>query len=157
MHDEQPTAPRRDFLQQLLATGAAVAGASLLTGCATAAGGASVATGLAPAPSTSPWDMSWRQRLGRYRTAYDSPEIQNGAALAFAASAASGYQQALGTSAGEVTPVLILRHTASVMTLDDAMWQRLGLGETHKLKTPPAASPPRATRSSTTPPATSTR
>jgi hypothetical protein len=132
---------RRDFLQQLLASGAAVAGASLLSGCASAAGG-TAATARAAAPaSASPWDMSWQQRLGRYKTAYDSPEIQNGAALAFAAAAGAGYRQALNTAAGEVTPVLILRHTASVMVLDDAMWKRLGLGEAHKLKDPTSGEP----------------
>lgn len=136
---------RRDFLQQMLAAGAAVAGAGLLTGCATAAGAA-------PAPATTPvaaapragqaqWDMSWREKLGRYKTAYDSPEIQNGAALAFAAAAAFGYESALGAGAREFTPVLILRHTASVMTLDDAMWARLGLGAAHELKDPTTGEP----------------
>ena len=135
---------RRDFLQQMLAAGAAVAGAGLLTGCATTAGAAAAP---APTPSAAPragqaqWDMSWREKLGRYKTAYDSPEIQNGAALAFAAAAAFGYESALGAGAREFTPVLILRHTASVMTLDDAMWARLGLGVAHKLKDPTTGEP----------------
>ena len=34
------------------------------------------------------------------------------------------------------TPVLILRHRASIMTLNDAMWERLGLGASNKLKDP---------------------
>lgn len=137
------SAPRRDFLQQLLATGAAVAGASLITGCASTASGAGaagVAAGATPRPA-SQWDMSWRERLGKYRTAYDSPEIYSGAALAYAAAAVSGYRQALNTAPGEVTPVLILRHTASAMTLDDAMWKRLALGEAHKLKDPTTGEP----------------
>ena len=105
---------RRDFLQQMLAAAAAAADA---------------------------WDMSWMQRLGRYRTAYDSPEIEQGAALHFAVASTSGYKAALGATDADVTPVLILRHTASVMTLNDAMWKRLALGETHELKDPTSGEP----------------
>ena len=43
--------------------------------------------------------------------------------------------------AGNFTPVLILRHTASVMTLDDAMWARLELGAAHELKDPTTGEP----------------
>ena len=80
------SADRRGFLTGLIGAGVAVAGTSLLTGCAAAAT-AQAAPGTS-APSNS-WDMSWTSKLGRYRTAYDSPEIMSGAALAFAASAQS--------------------------------------------------------------------
>lgn len=80
--------------------------------------------------------MSWRGKLGRYKTAYDSPEIQDGAVLSYAASALSGYKQALHTGEREFTPVLVLRHLAAVMALDNAMWERLALGEARKLKDP---------------------
>ena len=36
--------------------------------------------------------MSWTQKLGRFKTAYDSPEIYNGAALHYANAAADGYR-----------------------------------------------------------------
>jgi hypothetical protein len=132
---------RRDFLQHILASGAAVAGASLLAGCATTASGSTATKRASTAAPASPWDMSWTGRLGRYKTAYDSPEIMSGAALSFAASAVQGYTQALGTKPGDVTPVLILRHTASYMVLDDDMWKRLAVGESQKLKDPTTGEP----------------
>ncbi len=144
---------RRDFLQQLLTAGAAVAGVGLLTGCAATAGATTGAAAAAPGPAAptspgprapapqSPWDMSWTQRLGRYKTAYDSPEIQHGAALHFAVASTSGYKSAMGATDAEITPVLILRHTASVMVLEDAMWKRLALGERHSLKDPTTGEP----------------
>jgi hypothetical protein len=143
---EPADAARRGFLQQVLTAGAVAAGAGLLAGCATAAPAAAGAAGAAPAPAgrqngaSGQWDMSWTRKLGRYRTAYESPEIMSGAALAFAAAAMEGYRQALGVTR-DFTPVLILRHTASVMTLDDAMWARLALGEAHKLKDPTSGEP----------------
>lgn len=47
----------------------------------------------------------------------------------------SGYEQAL-SARKDFTPVLILRHAASVMVLNDAMWERLGIAEKDKLKDP---------------------
>lgn len=85
--------------------------------------------------------MSWRGKLGRYKTAYDSPEIWDGAVLSYAASALSGYKQALHVAEREFTPVLVLRHLAAVMALDDAMWDRLALGEARKLKDPTTGEP----------------
>jgi hypothetical protein len=125
------SADRRGFLTGLIGAGVAVAGTSLITGCAAAAS----AQGAQASTPSNAWDMSWTSKLGRYRTAYDSPEIMSGAALAFAASAASGYKDAMGVT-DAFTPVIILRHSASVMVLNDAMWARMNLGETNKLKDP---------------------
>lgn len=144
--------PRRDFLQQLLAAGALTTGAGVLSACATgaaavstapaAAGSVSSGNLAAGAPSTE-WDMSWTKRLGKYKTAYDSPEIYSGAALAYAQASTAGYQAAIRPKKGEVTPVLILRHAASVMVLNDAMWETLGLGVSRSLKDPTTGEPSR--------------
>lgn len=124
--------PRREFLTRLVGVGAAVAATGLVTGCATAQGSAATA----PVPATSSnWDMSWTSKLGRFKTAYDSPEIYSGAALSYAGAAISGYREAMSVER-DFTPVLILRHAASVMALNDAMWERLALGERDKLKDP---------------------
>lgn len=125
--------PRREFLTRLVGVGAAVAATGLVTGCATAQGTAAAAP--VPATSASNWDMSWTSKLGRFKTAYDSPEIYSGAALAYAGAAVSGYRQAMSVER-DFTPVLILRHAASVMVLNDAIWERLNLGEKDKLKDP---------------------
>lgn len=136
---------RRAAVGRLLAGAAAATTAAGLLGAATAPAGAQQAAPAAPTaqPTATSWDMSWTTKLARYRTAYDSPEILHGAALAFAAAAVAGYQQALGAGPDQVTPVLILRHTASVMTLDDAMWDRLELGAAHDLKDPTTGEPAR--------------
>ena len=132
--------PRREFLHRLVGAGVTAAGATLLTSCAASAG--ATTTGITPVMAkTEGWDMSWTNRLGRYRTAYDSPEIQSGAALQLAVAAAYGYKLAMGVSESEFTPVLILRHAASVMVLNDSMWDRLAIGETTKLKDPTTGEP----------------
>ena len=128
---------RREFLQRLVGAGVAVAGTSLLAGCATAGAAPSPLSAAAPAGK---WDMSWTGKLARYRTAYDSPEVMGGAALAYADAAYYGYTQT-GRAESEFTPVLILRHRASIMTLDDDLWNRLSLGEENKLNDPTTGEP----------------
>jgi hypothetical protein len=86
--------------------------------------------------------MSWRNKLARYRTAYDSPEVMGAAALSYAEAAWAGYK-AYGVPESDFTPILILRHRASVMVLDDAMWARLSLGEARKLNDPTTGEPAR--------------
>jgi hypothetical protein len=137
--------PRRDFFHQVLAAGATAAGAGLLSACAAASSTASTAPVAAGVPAggapAAAWDMSWTKRLGKYRTAYDSPEIMGGAALAHANAAASGYKAALGATDRDVTPVLILRHAASVMVLDDEMWETIGIGQSRSIKDPTTGEP----------------
>ncbi|MDB4917195.1 MAG: hypothetical protein JWM95_4839 [Gemmatimonadetes bacterium] len=128
------TSPRREFLHRLVEIGTAAGGIALASGCAPSVQAASVA-GTAPLPAQSKWDMSWTSRLARYKTAYDAPEILNGAALAYAAAAMAGYHE-IGVAASDFTPVLILRHAASIMVLNDATWAKLELGDASKLKDP---------------------
>lgn len=123
MTDESATEPteRRAFLQNVLGAGAAIAGASLLSGCATA----NANLGAQTAREAPQWDMSWQSKLGRYKTVYDAPEPLNGTPMYTVALTIAGYKAALPKTAKEFTPVLVLRHNASVTTLNDAMWKRV--------------------------------
>ncbi|MBC8085998.1 MAG: hypothetical protein H7Z40_01935 [Phycisphaerae bacterium] len=123
MTDESATEPteRRAFLSSMVSAGAAIAGASILSGCATA----NVNLGAQTVPESPEWDMSWQSKLGRYRTAYDAPEPMGGAPMYTVSSTIQGYKAALPKSAGQFTPVLILRHTASITVLNDSMWKRV--------------------------------
>jgi hypothetical protein len=133
------TSDRREFLHRMVGAGVAVAGSTLLAGCAS--GGLSVA-GAQPVPAPGTWDMSWKNKLARYRTAYDSPEVMGAAALSYADAAWAGYTM-YGVPESDFTPILILRHRASVMVLNDAMWARLALGEARKINDPTTGEPAR--------------
>ena len=127
---------RRAFVQRIVGVGAAVASANLLAGCASA----SAAPVYGSASRQQPWDMSWVDKLGTFRTAYDSPEVLGGAALSYAEAAFAGYK-ATGGRDGDFTPVLILRHRASIMVLNDDMWKRLTLGAEYKIDDPRSGAP----------------
>ncbi|MBC8088047.1 MAG: hypothetical protein H7Z40_12335 [Phycisphaerae bacterium] len=114
---------RRAFLQNVVSAGAAVASASLLSGCATTS--ANTNPNAQTAREAPQWDMSWQSKLGRYKTVYDAPEPQNGTPMYTVALTIAGYKAALPKTAGQFTPVLVLRHNASFTTLNDSMWKRV--------------------------------
>ena len=138
---------RRGFLRQVIGGSVAVGGASLLAACAN--GGVNTAVAQTPAPESRPspkagteWDLSWMERVARkpYKMAFDSPEVFNGAALAYGSAYLAGYKEAYGSDDVAV-PVLILRHAAAPMVLNDGIWERMGLGESLKLKDPTSGEP----------------
>lgn len=123
---------RREFLRNAVAASAALSGATFLNACATGASGAAAATNAAR-PSSSPmasntqapqWDMSWQQKLGKYKTVYDGTDPQIGSPLATVALTITGYKAAYGDRAKDFTPVLVLRHNAAYVALNHAMWKR---------------------------------
>jgi len=74
------------------------------------------------------WDMSWVSRVNRpHRVVFDVTKISDGDALWQTTSWMQGYAEAEGATDAELNAVLVFRHGAVVMVLDDAMWTRLGV------------------------------
>ena len=121
--------PRRGFLGRLAAAGAALAGA----GVAARALGAQAAVAPAAAPATaaapaadSPWDMSWVERVrGPHRQVFDAPELAEGTVLHQARSWMAGFAEVYGAKDADMSAVIVIRHAAIPMVLNDALWERL--------------------------------
>lgn len=114
--------PRRGFLTHLAAAGAAV-GATLH--------GRSLASQTpAPAPQPTPgWDLSWVDRLtARHRQVFDAPEVVDGVVLHQASAWLQGYTDVYDTKDGDANAVLVIRHFAVPMVMNDATWDRYELG-----------------------------
>jgi hypothetical protein len=96
----------------------------------------------ATSPAAMPaWDMSWVQRLsGRHGMVFDSPEISGGAVLFQVRSWIRGYREAEGV-VEHLQPVLVIRHAAVPMVLNDAMWSRLDIGGLPSLRQRPENAP----------------
>jgi hypothetical protein len=130
--------PRRDFLTQLAAAGLATAGLSTV-GCAAgaqglAAGAAPTAAGGAPA-----FDDTWTARVrdARHKAVFDAPEVQDGLGLWQAWLFRRGYKEALGDAeARAAVPVVVIRHAATLLAIDDALWAKYKLGESRKINDP---------------------
>lgn len=125
--------PRRRFLGHV-AGGAVTLAAGALAGRDLAAqqgaGPAAPSPASRPAPlEASPWDMSWVERVkGKHRQVFDAPEIADATVLHQASTWMRDYASVYGTRDDEMTAVLVIRHSAIPMILDDELWKRLELG-----------------------------
>jgi hypothetical protein len=138
--------PRREFLEQLLATAAVLAAGTACAGATAAQGGqaaapASGATGTngtrpaAPPAAPQRWDDAWAQKLtAKHKAVFDAPEIADGIILANAYVYMMSYKAVYGVGDAEVQPVLVIRHAAIPMAVDDEFWAKYELGKHYKVK-----------------------
>lgn len=79
--------------------------------------------------------MSWTTRVnGKFRAVFDSPEISDGAAVVRAVAWCDMYKEVYGTERSEMSPVLVLRHSAIDLIMTDAYWERYAVGKDNKLR-----------------------
>ncbi|MEO7084365.1 MAG: hypothetical protein ABI442_05245, partial [Gemmatimonadaceae bacterium] len=132
--DERPTA-RREFIGQIAASAIVLAGAACASPAAT--------TAPAPTPSPTPpvpavpvhWDDSWFAKLtAKHKAVFDSPAIEEGAALFNATGYIRGMHDAAGAGALDVQTVVVMRHAAVPMVFNDAMWAKYNIGAEAKVK-----------------------
>ena len=145
MSSSTPTTSRREMLGQLAATAVTLAGAAA---CASApAAQPSQATqqprptdGAAPAPAAAApkFDDSWAAKLegAKHKAVFDAPEIADGTILANVYVYLLSYGNVYGLQDADIQPVLVIRHAAIPMALDDAMWEKYELGRHAKVKDP---------------------
>lgn len=129
---------RREFLRQasLLAAGSLAASSLEAQGAVTAPTGATAGAPAAP-QGAAPWDMSWVDRItGKYRIAFDAPEVSNGTVLAQTRNFLAGYKAVYGLTDADLTAVMVIRHAAVSMVLADELWSDGMFGEKDTLKDP---------------------
>jgi len=128
--------PRREFLGWLGAsTVLAATGGSPLHAREPGQMPAAGPGGLVPVGSK--WDVSWTDRIqGKHRAVFDSPEVSEGAALYRAVMWRDQYKEIYGTEPSEMSPVVVIRHLAIPLAMNDAYWERFSIGKEEKLKDP---------------------
>jgi intracellular sulfur oxidation DsrE/DsrF family protein len=114
-----------------MSIGSSLVGAGgLLEACASQS---ALAQSGAPTPQPAPprrtaWDMSWVSRVNRpHRVVFDVTKISDGDALWQATSWMQGYTEAESATDSDLNAVLVFRHSAVTMVLNDEMWTRLGV------------------------------
>lgn len=140
--DDHPTR-RREFLGQIAASAIVLAGAA----CTTPAGAVQATTAPTPTPAPNPpapaapvhWDDSWFARLtAKHKAIFDSPEIEDGLAVAQAAGYIRGMRDAAAAGENDVQTVVVMRHQAVPMVFNDAIWAKYELGKDLKVKDYPS-------------------
>jgi hypothetical protein len=119
------TTPRRDFLSWLGASGAFAALPTFST----------TVHGAPYRPVSDTWDMSWCDRLtGKVRAVFDSPAVADGAALFRAQVWRDEHKEVYDTPAADTSAVIVFRHEAIPLVMNDAFWSRFDIGKELKLK-----------------------
>lgn len=136
----EPSFPenRREFLALAATSAAAGLGALLSSGAARA----ETTAGPAPGSAESASVAQWLDALpGKYRQVVDWPEENNGMGLAytfaFLLSAPAGW----GVAESEVGSVLVIRHDAIPMALNDSVWAKYKLGAVFGVNDPETNKP----------------
>jgi len=124
---------RRSFLG--LAGAGALAAAATSSPLLAAPAGRRSRAGAAPVTDT--WDVSWIDRVkGKHKVVFDSPEVSDGAGLFRAIMWADQLKEVYGTPRSDISSVLVLRHAAIVLAMNDAFWNRFNVGRQVKMKDP---------------------
>lgn len=88
-----------------------------------------------PQPVESKWDVSWAERVtGQHRAVFDSPEASEGAALFRAVAWCDHYKEVYGVERKDMSAVVVFRHTAIDLVMDDEHWKRFKVGKSLKIK-----------------------
>jgi hypothetical protein len=90
------------------------------------------------------WDMSWVERIaGDRRQVFDGPEIAEGTVLHQARTFMQGYIDVYGAKDPDLSAVIVIRHAAIPIAVNDLLWNELELGKEFKLKDPESGKPAR--------------
>ncbi len=123
---------RRDFVNQL------AVGAVGLTG----AFGAMPPVPMGHPAQPSDWDTGWTRRLkGRHKACFDCTEVESGYGVWRTAAWARQYIDVLNVAPDSLAPVLILRHNAITLAMQQSFWDEYKLGSTKNVTHPITGEP----------------
>jgi hypothetical protein len=90
-----------------------------------------------PSALDTAFDLTWADRVtGKFRAVFDSPEISEGAGLFRSIVWCDEYKAVYGTARSDMSPVLVVRHEAIELAMNDEYWKQFKIGKEAKLKTP---------------------
>lgn len=96
-------------------------------------------------PPQGGWDLAWTDRVerARYRAVFDAAEIGDGIAMTNVQVYMAGYKEVYNAADADMAVVLVIRHQAIQMALNDAIWEQAKFGEALNLKDQSTGEPTR--------------
>jgi hypothetical protein len=92
--------------------------------------------------AASPWDVSWVNKVtGKHRAVFDSVEISAGLGLIRALMWMGDNREVYNATPAELSTVVVLRHNAIWLVMDDAFWAHHKIGEATKINDPASKQP----------------
>ena len=130
---------RRDFLGKV-AVNAAILGAMPLP--LELSSTAFAATVPSPTMQGEKWDVSWPARLtGKHKAIFDVPEVDSGYGVWRATIWGKQYQDVLGVAPKDMSAVVVLRHNGIVLAMQQAFWDKYGVGKAKSAMHPITSEP----------------
>jgi hypothetical protein len=120
---------RRAFIEQC-AVGSLFAGAmpSLVHAGASHGEGDDLLGASGSGPQT--WDVAWVGRVtGRYKAVFDVPEVDSGYGVWRASIWQKQYNEVMGVRPEQLSAVLVLRHHGIALAMQQAYWDKYGIGK----------------------------
>jgi hypothetical protein len=101
-----------------------------------------------PSPSSASsnaaeeWDVSWPSRItGKHKALFDVAEVESGYGVWRTAAWAAQYRDVMKVPVAQLSPVLVLRHNAIALAMQQSFWDKYGVakayGVTHPLTMQP--------------------
>ncbi len=82
-----------------------------------------------------PWDTSWTKRVtGKHKAMFDVPEIRDGVGIFRAGIWGRQYTEVLKLAPGDLSTVIVIRHEAIPLAMNNEYWATYGVGKELKLK-----------------------
>jgi len=126
-------ATRRDFVNHM------AAGAIGLTAWEHVAPADLRALAQQPSPT---WDVSWPQRLrGRHKACFDCTEPESGYGVWRTGAWARQYMDVMKVAPASLAPVVILRHNAIILALQQHFWDKYKVGALKQITHPLTGAP----------------
>ncbi len=139
------TSNRRRFLEAAAANAAAFA---VLPGVAFAAAPTSVSIPHdlmvhdAMGDAAEEWDVTWADRItGKHKAVFDITETESGFGVWRGAIWGNQYMDVMKAAPADLSPVLVIRHNAIVLAMQQAFWDRYNAGEVQKVTHPLTGEP----------------
>ena len=86
-----------------------------------------------PAPSDASFDAWLKKIKGKHRQVFDAPEVHEGMALVWSRVFLMTNKQ-VGVADNDVSAVIILRHSAIPIAMNDSLWTKYKFGEMFKVQ-----------------------
>lgn len=87
--------------------------------------------------SSDDWDVSWTSRIkGKHRAVFDNTEPESGYGVWRASAWAGQHRDVLKAQPADITPVIVLRHNAIVLAMQQSFWDKYKIGESKKVTHP---------------------
>ncbi len=83
------------------------------------------------------WDLAWPSRItGKHKALFDVAEVESGYGVWRTAAWAAQYRDVMKVPVKELSPVLVLRHNAIALALQQPFWDKYGIAKAYNVTHP---------------------